>query len=143
MRLLSGLALLLLGVSIGYGLSRLFLSAPGWTGEPIAQRPVVLERRGGETSERRSKPTVSVGYLGQPEKAGRSMWKRSYGVSVKDAIEGQRCTVFVELVVGDQIHAIDTVSGRVGEGGSLSLNDEISDPYGHRSTELRLRGACE
>lgn len=71
------------------------------------------------------------------------MWKRSYGVSVKNAVEGQRCTVFVGLVVGDQIHAIDTVSGLVGEGGSLSLNDEISDPYGRKSTELRLRGVCE
>jgi hypothetical protein len=143
MRVLSGLALLLLGASLGYGLSRLFPSGTGSAGKPISQRPTVLERRGGETSERRREPTVSVGYLGEPEKAGRSMWKRSYGVSVKDAIEGQRCTVFVELVVGDRIHAIDTVSGRVGEGGSLSLTDEISDPYGHRSTELRLRGACE
>ena len=71
------------------------------------------------------------------------MWKRPYGVSVKDAIGGQRCTVFAELVVGNQIHAIDTVSGRVEEDGSLSLSDEISDPYGHQSTELRLRGVCE
>jgi hypothetical protein len=143
MRVISGLALLLLGVSIGYGLSRLFPPAPSAAGGSIPQQPVVLERRGGETGERRSEPTVSVGYLGEPEKAGRSMWKRSYAVSVKDAVEGQRCTVFVELVVGDQIHAIDTVSGRVGEGGSLSLNDEIADPHGHQDTGLRLRGVCE
>jgi hypothetical protein len=143
MRIMSALALLLLGGSIGYGLSRLFPPAPSSTGEPISQHPVVLERRGGETSERRSEPTVSVGYLGAPEKVGRSMWKRSYGVSVEDAIEGQRCTVFAELVVGNRIHAIDTVSGVVGEGGSLSLSDEILDPDGHPSTDLRLRGVCE
>ena len=143
MRVTSGLALLLLGVSIGYGLSRLFPTAPRPTGESRPQHPVVLERRGGETSDRSSEPTVRVGYFGKPEKAGRSMWKRPYGVSVENAVEGQRCTVFVELVVGDRIHAIDTVSGRVGEGGSLRLSDEISDPYGHEGTELRLRGACE
>ena len=143
MRITSGLALLLLGGSIGYGLSRLFPPAPSSTGESISQQPVVLERRGGETSERRSEPTVRIGYLGELEKAGRSMWKRSYAVSVNDALEGQRCTVFAELVVGNRIHAIDSVSGRVGEGGSLSLNDEILDPYGHPNTDLRLRGVCE
>src|SRR5262245_34337070 len=143
MRIVGGLALVLLGVPIGYGLYRLFPPAPSFPSKSTSPPPVVLERRGGDATERRSEPTVSFGYLGEPEKAGRSMWKRSYGVSVKDAIEGQLCTVFVELVVGDQVHAIDTVSGRVGEGGSLSLNDEISDPYGHQSTELRLRGVCE
>jgi len=143
MRIVGGLALVLLGVPIGYGLYRLFPPASSLPGKSSFPPPVVLERRGGDITERRSEPTVSFGYLGEPEKAGRSMWKRSYGVSVKDAIEGQLCTVFVELVVGDQIHAIDTVSGRVREGGSLSLNDEISDPYGKQSTGLRLRGVCE
>lgn len=143
MRIRSGLALLLLGGSLGYGLGRLFPPGPSSTGESLSQHPVVLERRGGEASERASEPTVRVGYLGAPEKAGRSMWKRSYGVSVENAVEGQQCTVFAELVVGNRIHAIDTVSGVVGEGGSLSLNDEILDPYGNQRTDLRLRGVCE
>jgi hypothetical protein len=143
MRVIGGLALLLVGASVGYGLSRLFPSPPGPADESILQRPVVLERRGGAGGERRSEPTVSVGYLGEPQKAGRSMWKRPYGVNVENASEGQRCTVFVELVVGNLVHAVDTVSGTVGTGGSLRLSDEISDPYGRQSTTLRLRGVCE
>jgi hypothetical protein len=143
MRVIGGLALLLLGASIGYGSSRLLPSPPGPADESILQRPVVLERRTGVSDERRSEPTVRVAYLGDPEKSGRSMWKRPYGVDVENASEGQRCTVFAELVVGDLVHAVDTVSGTVGTAGSLSLSDEISDPYGRPSTTLRLRGACE
>jgi hypothetical protein len=142
MRIIGGLALLLVGASIGYGSSRLF-PPPGAEDASIRPRPVVLERRGAAGGEPRSEPTVRVSYLGRPEKAGRSMWRRPYGVNVENASEGQRCTVFAELVVGNLVHAVDTVSGTVGAGGSLSLSDEISDPYGRQSTTLRLRGACE
>jgi hypothetical protein len=143
MRVIGGLALLLVGASIGYGSSWFFPFPPSPADGSILQRPVVLERRGGGSSQRSSEPTVSVSYLGEPQQAGRSMWKRPYGVNVENASEGQRCTVFAELVVGNLVHAVDTVSGTVGTGGSLSLSDEISDPYGRQSTTLRLRGACE
>src|SRR5262245_23489147 len=45
MKILGALALLLLGASIGYGLSRFFPPAPSSTGDSTSRQPVVLERR--------------------------------------------------------------------------------------------------